>query len=238
MVHSGGIKKIDLHTIVSLEAIQSELDALTIQLPGTRLENLLTFNQAYCVVAKAVKEASDNGYFRYPEFIKTFNISFAKYYFQVVNDLVDSNKVAPAWAKVTAQTSHGHRPAFISLLMGVNAHINYDLPLALLDTMDQGRQKALLKDISKIDRLLVKSGRRILDTFDEPNKLLDFIKRHFIFLYFRPAMYMILLWRIIAWRNYRALQRNRLDNQQLAVRSTKIAKRLARIRYKKSYPGV
>lgn len=120
-------------------------------------------------------------------------------------------------------------PAFIPLLMGANAHINHDLPLALVKLMGREKTDDLLQDVLKIDTLLMKSGRQIIVTFDEPTKLLDIIKRRLQFLYYRPTMYIILYWRVIAWRNYKAIKRNGVKKHDYKTRSTKIANRFLKL---------
>src|SRR4029077_15981753 len=98
-------------------------------------------------------------------------------------------------------------PQFVLLLMGANAHINHDLPLTLHQLVGNQRGNGLLNDVLKIDKLLMKSGKLILAEFEEPNKKINFLKRHLVFLYYRPTMYIILYWRIKAWHNYRRIKK-------------------------------
>ena len=156
--------------------------------------------------------------------------AFAQYYFQAVNDAASTKRALPAaWAKMLPSAHRPALPAFILLLMGANAHINYDLPLALSKTMGRAKPDDLLRDILRVDRLLMSSGREIIGTFDEANKLVAFVKRRGQFLYYRPIMYMILYWRILAWRNYKAIEKNGVTHNRHATQSLKIANRLLRI---------
>lgn len=224
MSNLSDLPTIDSRRITSMEAVLTELRSLNKHLSGTPFDKFIPFNKACEIVTAAIKDALDNGYFTNPDFIERLNVRFAHYYLQTINDLSAGNPtIVPAWAKIMEDKQ---RPTFVLLLMGANAHIAYDLPLTLQDIMGQERESELFKDVVKIDKLLMKSGGPILASFDEPNKRLDFLKRRFQFLYFRPVMYMILFWRVMTWRNYKALQRNRIDNDRLARRANKIANRL------------
>ena len=214
-------------TVKTYDDILGYLKDLNQQLMDMNLDKLIPFNHAYYIVTRTIQEAANDKYFTNPEFLEAFSVCFANYYFQAVNDLNNnSNKVVPAWRKIV---DNRKQPIFVSLLMGANAHINYDLSLTLIDMMSGANKRELLSDIIKVDKLLTKSSKEILNTFNETNKLLDFIKRHARWLYLRPIMLMILFWRTVAWRNYRLVDNRDINAQDLVKRSTKISKRLSNL---------
>jgi hypothetical protein len=210
--------------IKSFKTINSELERLDKTFNKGQLQQFELFNTAYTIVTVAIQQASQNGYFDNPEFIEEFSVCFAKYYFNAVNDSLSSKSDLPtAWALVSKK-SPKYSPRFIFLLLGANAHINHDLPLVLLKMMGKEKTDDLLNDVLKIDELLMKNGRQIIAAFNEPNQFLDFLKRHFIFLYYRPIMYLILYWRIRAWHDYRELKETGLKNSPYTKRSVRIAR--------------
>jgi hypothetical protein len=221
------IKSIDVSTITSIDLTLETLQILDAQLPNSQLRQATTFNTAYQIVTKTIKTARDNNYFHNPAFVEELSVCFASYYFQAINEaLQESQSLAPAWQLLMQPDNNKPQPVFILLLLGANAHINYDLPLALSNVLKPGNTRELLKDVIKIDRLLLKSGREILESFDEPKPGANFIKRRCSFLYFRPIMLMISFWRIIAWRNYRRIQKQYQVTSRLNRHSTRIARRL------------
>jgi hypothetical protein len=190
------------------------------------MRQFIVFNDAYFVVTSAIKDASDKGYFKNSEFIEKFTVCFAQYYFQAVNYTVtNDSRLPPAWSSVNMASGRTTTPNFVFLLMGANAHINSDLPLALLKLMGKKSAGELAKDVLKIDKILMKSGREILGMFEESNKLLDWLKRHFIFLYYRPVMYMVLYWRIKAWRSFKSISKHGAAGSGYTKSSIKIARR-------------
>ena len=110
-------------------------------------------------------------------------------------------------------------------MLGANAHINNDLPKVLKSLTQDKDTENLLFDIVKIDKLLTKSGKEIIGSFEEPNKLLNYLKIHFQFLYYRPVMYTILYRQIVAWKNYRKLKKEPSYMKNINKRSMKIANR-------------
>lgn len=223
-----GLIKID--KIKSFDTVLNELAKLDTLLTKNRMKQLLIFNRAYSVITKAIKTAVDDNYFENPQFIEKFSVNFARYYFKALNETASSSKYLPtAWSQLNKAAKYKSTPTFIFLLMGANAHINHDLPLALLELMDKEETDDLLKDVIKIDKLLMKGGRDIIGLFDESNKILDFLKRHFMFVYYRPTMYLILYWRIKAWRDYKSIKKVGRENSGYQKKSITIANRFLKL---------
>ena len=214
----------------SFDEVLLELKTLEKRLEQSNLSQLTTFNTAYYIVTEAVKDAAAAGYFENPLFVEEFTVQFAGYYFDAVSDMSSrSQKLPTAWAKMNDASHMNIVPKFTTLLMGANAHINHDLPLALADFMSKSQTYYSLRDVRKVDKVLLKSGRQIIGAFDEPTKRLNTLKHRLRFLYYRPVMYMILYWRIIAWRNYRLIKRNGSAQFSHEKRSTRIAGRLFKL---------
>ena len=158
---------IDIPAITSFDDVLGELKALEAQLPRAGLDQLIAFNMAYTVITRGIKNAAHEGYFAKPIFIEKFTICFASYYFQAINDMVSKSTELPAaWAKL--RDIRGSAPIFITLLMGANAHINHDLPLAMADFLKRNKDYSL-RDARKVDHILMKSGKIIIPAFDESN---------------------------------------------------------------------
>lgn len=218
---------IDTSRIRSFKTILSALRELETLLPQRGLTQFMVFNKAYYIVTAAIQQSAKEGYFANPIFIEEFTVCFAKYYVQAVNDTAASSKNLPfAWKSLSTVQKHKNTPEFIYLLMGANAHISHDLPLALTQLMDKKPNDNMLQDVFKIDKLLMRSGREIISTFDESHTLLDFIKRRCIFFYYRIVMYMVLYWRIKAWHRYKAIKKDGLEQSNYEKYSIKVTKRL------------
>jgi hypothetical protein len=214
---------VKLPAVKTVDGVLKRLNQLQKELPGTPQANLEPFNAAYLEVTRTINDALVAGYFNNPDFITDFTVRFARYYFEAIDDLKAKRRTVPAWKQIIL----GERSLSFSLLMGANAHINYDLPLALKETLASRPANGWLGDLRRIDKLLMQSGHQILHSYHETGSVMNFLQRYFAWLYFRPTMYRILWWRIVAWRNYRRLASGKLTQTQLAKRSTRIGRHLS-----------
>jgi len=211
---------IDTKKITTIKDVLDELEQLDTQLSTLGLSHFKLFNSAYHVVTSFIQQAIDTGDFKNPVFIEQFIVTFANYYFKAVTGTVNKYpNVSLPWAKMNEYARHKSSPEFISLLLGANAHINNDLPQALKTLLENADTEVFFRDIAKIDKLLMKSGKEIIGLFEEPDTLLDFLKRRFQFMYYRPAMYTILYWRVMAWRSYRNFKKDRAYLSRITGRS-------------------
>jgi len=217
----------DINSINSFHSVLSTLNKLNTSLPADTLDQFTVFNRAYQIITADIMESAESGYFNSPVFIETFTACFARYYFRAVKATTEKSDDTPeAWAILDNAKQNENTPQFIFLLMGANAHINADLPLALRESMGKKKTEELLGDVLKVDKILMKSGKQLLREFSEQSTFIDAIKRHFIFLYYRPVMYMILLWRIRAWRNYHLIKRSPGRAENYTKHSVRTARRL------------
>jgi hypothetical protein len=222
--------RVSLGSITSFETILTELKQLEANLPASNLQHFLVFNKAYFIVTDNLKRAADDDYFKSPQFIEEFTVYFAQYYFRAINySATHSPDLPPAWVTMNQTAEYKNVPNFITLLMGANAHINNDLPLAFLKLINENDAADLFGDVLKVDKLLMKSGRQIIEAFEEPNRRLNLLKRRLIFLYYRPVMYMILYWRIRSWRNYKAIKKSGVKASGYQKRSIKTARRFLKL---------
>lgn len=215
---------IDVRKIRSLRAVVNELRLLNEQLPAAGLTQFALFNNAYYIVTTSVQHTIEDKPFGNSTFIEAFIAAFAAEYFKAVNDAAcrtESSSVA--WSKVNEYATNQRAPKFIGLMLGANAHINGDLPRVLHDLGLPRDTHNFLGDIALIDKILMQSGRKIITSFEEQNPVLDFLKRHLQFMYYRPAMYTVRYWRIIAWRNHKRLNENASCLRNINSRSVRIA---------------
>jgi len=120
--------------------------------------------------------------------VERLMVTFAGYYFQALDHYADHGSLPPVWDRVTARL----QPAPVALLLGANAHINHDLPLALRDSVTM--PSTFRNDYLAINRILVTSVEQLLAVYQLPTALM------------RPATSWVLTrmlvhWRRRAWRN-------------------------------------
>jgi hypothetical protein len=110
--------------------LQQRLDDLP-----PELEHRRTFLSTYRRTTVAVGEAIDAGRFEDPEWVENVDVAFASLFLEAYDADVagEPDRVSRPW-QLAFEAPAGLSP-MRHLLLGVNAHVNYDLPQALLTVM-------------------------------------------------------------------------------------------------------
>ncbi|GAA4348850.1 DUF5995 family protein [Angustibacter luteus] len=191
-------------------AMQERLDGL----PAAKRSRAV-FLETYSRTTSAVAGAIEQGVFEDGPWVERWDVAFADLYLAALDaDLAGGPGVPRPWR--LAFDAPPDLPALRHVLLGINAHINYDLPQALLrvisdadfaDAAVLGRRRGDHERIDAVlsgrvadedDELAATSGRTLLDRALQPlNRLAS--KR-----FLREARQKV-------WHNTEELQRARLD---------------------------
>ena len=103
--------------------------------PLSRTDGVACFTRLYLEVTKAVQTELANTTFADPRFLEVLDVAFANLFFDAVRAHEQSPREAPrAWAPLfECRSTRGIAPLQFALA-GMNAHINRDLPVALVTT--------------------------------------------------------------------------------------------------------
>ncbi len=94
------------------------------------------FLSCYLLMTRNILSAIDRQEFHDPAWVGTLLERFADYYFAALEAYDRDPTAAPAvWQLAHGITTEPHLLALQKLLVGINAHINYDLVLALFDLL-------------------------------------------------------------------------------------------------------
>ena len=151
-----------------IAAVVAAMDARLDRMPPERTAQrvfLDTYRRTTIAVGKAIADAQ----FEDPEWVEQWDVAFADLYLAALElDLVGSHEVPRPWR--LAFDAPESLPALRHVLLGINAHINYDLPQALLavisdaefgDPVVMARRQ---RDHERIDGVL---SARVADEDDE-----------------------------------------------------------------------
>jgi hypothetical protein len=93
----------------------------------------LPFHNTYLRTTQAVAEALRDGAFADPEWVDRWDVAFARLYLDALDADRRGDPVPEPWAVAfRAAAAQPGLPPVRHVLLGMNAHINYDLPQALL----------------------------------------------------------------------------------------------------------
>jgi hypothetical protein len=112
-----------------LVGIQRALD----NLPVVRGENpIAEFNNLYLTIVMQVLRCDREGRFADRAFLNLLHVEFARSYVTVLRGWAEMSPMIPeAWAVLFRDPAERDMPSLPYAAAGANAHLNYDLPLAL-----------------------------------------------------------------------------------------------------------
>jgi Family of unknown function (DUF5995) len=190
-----------------VDQLQQRIDALSPQQVHRR-----TFTTTYQRTTQAVGDAVDAAYFEDPDWVVRWDVAFADLFIAAHDADQVGGHVPRPWR--LAFQADPELPSIVHLLLGMNAHINYDLPPATLSVItDHDFEDPVLidrrrRDHERIDQILARrvaeedhaigGARSLLDRILTPANRLS--SRHFL----REA-------RGKVWLNVAELQRARLE---------------------------
>ena len=147
-----------------IEDVVRRLKEIVHGLPPT--DGVSAFTQLYLAVTEAVAAAASTSEFEDVRFLRTLDVRFANLYFDALESLTRPGRSARAWAPlVEARRRRGVLPLQFALA-GMNAHINADLPVALVQTWEElgrrpQRSSPERRDYRRVNLLLAQTEARV-----------------------------------------------------------------------------
>src|SRR5271156_1276023 len=152
--------------ITRMEAIESALPAA---------DGLACFNRMYLDVTQQVNSRLGQGFFADPAFMTQLDVAFANLYFAAA-DAAAGPAAGPGARRppVGQRAAAGIEPVQFALA-GMNAHINHDLPIALVSTCTalgtSPEAGAHFADFQKVDLLLDAAEQSVRQSFESAPEL-------------------------------------------------------------------
>lgn len=149
-------------------AVIARMNAIARELPAADGE--ACFNHLYLEETVAVDTAARTAGFEDPDFIQALDVVFAGLYFAAVDGSAAGQPVPRSWAPLFAARSDPRIAPIQFALAGMNAHINHDLPLALVSTfearsIDPSRDGPQYRDYLKINDTIAATEARVKHEF-------------------------------------------------------------------------
>jgi hypothetical protein len=139
-------------------------------------DGLACFNRMYLEVTQQVQQQLSANAFGDPAWLTALDVAFANIYFAAVSAAAAGpGNVPAAWRPLFAARSNSGIASIQFALAGMNAHINHDLPLAVVQTCqslstspEAGTHHA---DYQKVDALLDAAEQSIRESFESGDEL-------------------------------------------------------------------
>lgn len=138
-----------------ITAVVADMATRLDRLPA-RYSHLRVFLSTYQRTTLAVGEAADRACFEDPGWVERWDVAFAHLYLDALDAELSGGRSSRPWRLAFAAPPD--LPPLRHVLLGINAHVNYDLPQALL---------AVISDEDFASRLLMDRRRRDHERIDQ-----------------------------------------------------------------------
>ncbi|HSS89234.1 MAG TPA: DUF5995 family protein [Streptosporangiaceae bacterium] len=159
--------------VTTVAEVIARMEATEAGMPAA--DGLACFNRMYLGVTRQVNSQLEEGFYADPAFMTHLDVAFAGLYFGAVDATSDPAAVPLAWQPLVEQRANTGIEPIQFALAGMNAHINHDLPLALVATCtalatspDAGVHYA---DYQKVDQLLDAAEQSVRESFESAPEL-------------------------------------------------------------------
>lgn len=192
---------VDIYSILGRMQVAQEM-----VMCGKAPTQILPFLYTYFVITKTVAlRKSDNSHtFKNPEQMEKLDAIFAGLFFLPFNDYLYKKPVPRPWQSFFEYCNKPKGRPFLQMLLGINAHINGDLAMALVESKYKHREdfltinKILLEEIPTVLKYLVlRKDALALGALALP-KQTEFVFRK-----------IIVQWREDAWQNAEVLRKSK-----------------------------
>jgi hypothetical protein len=133
-------------------------------------DGVARFNELYLAVTRAVLRETHLGEFEDPEFLTRLDVLFADLYFAAVDADEAGRRAGHAWRPLFGARRRPRVAPLQFALAGMNAHINHDLPVALVATLlelglEPDRDSPQHRDFRRVDAILARVEETVKEQF-------------------------------------------------------------------------
>jgi hypothetical protein len=187
--------------VTSVAEAIARMEAIAAATPTS--DGLACFNRMYLAVTQTVDSDLAQGFFADPGFMTTLDVAFANLYFAAVDAAAEPATAPLAWRPLLEQRDTPGIEPIQFALAGMNAHINHDLPVAVV-TACAGLSTAPADgshyaDFQKVDQLLDAAEQSVRQSFESGPELA--VDHHLQAVDNLVACWSINSARDVAWRN-------------------------------------
>jgi Family of unknown function (DUF5995) len=187
--------------VTSVAGAIARMEAIEAALPAA--DGLACFNRMYLDVTRQVNSQLGQGFFADPAFMTQLDVTFANLYFAAADAASNPATVPLPWRPLVEQRAAAGIEPVQFALAGMNAHINHDLPVAMVSTCTAlgtaPDASPHFADYQKVDQLLDAAEQSIRQSFESAPELT--VDRHLSAVAGLIASWTINSARDMAWNN-------------------------------------
>lgn len=142
------------YPVTSVDEVVTQIDRIAAQARQQR-SRIGYFAALYHHVAHAFRASVRNGAFKRPDLIDALDIAFANRYLEAIHRMQQGAAPSQPWGVAFHAAKHAHPMVVQHLMLGMNAHINFDLGIAAATACDAATLPALHDDFIVMNDVLI-----------------------------------------------------------------------------------
>lgn len=200
--------------------VMAQMEAIHEELENTNLEKLRNFNTTYKIITEAVYAKMQQNHFDDSQRMEKFDILFAKYYFKALKGFTNKTAISPAWQQCFDYCVSRRPAALFCMALGVNAHVNNDLPQTIFDA---GYGPNYKSDYYKVNQIIKTQIPTIINSLTNGHPYLALYNTY-------PQVYnqilsrIIIQWRGKAWSQYTNLLQGKISKEKIETSAGTMAR--------------
>ncbi len=132
------------------------------------------FAYIYRRTTAQIKEEILNQRFENNDLMEQFDVVFATYYIDAYKAYKANQPISKSW-EVSFAAANDNISIIQHLIMGMNAHINYDLGVAAAQVAPNGNIEAMKADFYRVNEILAELCEEIQDRLGRISKVMSFL---------------------------------------------------------------
>lgn len=136
------------------------------------------FAALYHMVTKQVKEEADSQHFVSNTMMRQLDVAFASRYLDALEAWKNKQPITASWKVAFEAAEKSSYLVLQHLLLGMNAHINFDLGIAAAEIAGTGSMDVVRKDFDSINDLLAALTYPVLNSLSNISPLLSLLGMH------------------------------------------------------------
>lgn len=192
------------------------MESLRIHFKKHKEKSFIPFLETYFIVTCKVldKKINRKGYFKNLESLDKVDSIFASLYFEFLKKYIEKGEGKTPWKNYLKYCKRKDGKTFVQMLLGINSHINGDLPFALYKSNYKNK-----KDFMKINLILKNIIPEVMEfIFSFGNDFLGLGGIVFKKEYEKYFKKIVVRWRKNAWNNYKKLNSENLKSKSLEIK--------------------
>lgn len=200
--------------IDSLSAAIKQLENLNEELEASKSDGIRAFNRTYLIITRYIYKQLGTDYFNNDDFVQKLETNCVRRYTYALWEYLHNRRIPTAWEALFDNVHNSALSRFTQMALGMNAHVNRDIPCALYEISARKTDQA---DFNRINTGIRLCRDEVVAFFrDFENTPAFRITEKFM-----PQMYSYFMsvtiqrWRASAWYCFRKLQRGSLSEAGL-----------------------